>query len=435
MLAFFLASSFLFPPYAADFLLFLPGALVIVANTVPLNKRPLYTGMAGGMGGIGSVAGPILGGVITEKLSFRFCFYLSLPFGMITLALVIFLLKLPGTTATKLENTTFLKRLAYFDPFGTLVFIPAVVCLLLALQFGGSKYPWNSGFIIGLLIAFSVLISIFIRIQLWTQEKATVPPRILKRRSIWSSSLFAFSMGGAFIIVTFYLPIWFQVIRGVSAVRSGIDTLVRVLIIHRPAIDATQPVILSLVVGSVAAGVLITIVGYYAPFMVLSSIFTVVGTGMLAALTVTSNTVNWLPFEILCGFGVGLGMQQPMLAAQTVLDLKDVPIGTALVMFANTLGGALFVSIAQNVFTNRLVTGLIATVPDVSPSFVLSAGADSLKNSVAPEFLPGVLSAYNQALTTTFYVAMALGGVSVVGAFAVEWLSVKGKNTDMMLPA
>jgi hypothetical protein len=259
--------------------------------------------------------------------TFRFCFYLSLPIGAITLAIVILLFKMRDTGTVKLDNTSFSRKLAHSDPFGTLVFVPAITSLLLALQWGGSKYPWNSGLIIGLLVAFAVLASFFIAIQLWAQEKATIPPCILTRRSIWSSSLFTFCIGGSFIIIIFYLSIWFQVIRGDSAVHSGIDTL---------------PVILALVFGTVIAGALITTIGYHAPFMILWSIPTVVGTGMLAGLTNASTISNWLPFEILCGLGVGLGMRQPMLAAQTVLDFKDVPIGTAVVMFANALGESSF---------------------------------------------------------------------------------------------
>ncbi|KAK7019566.1 DHA14-like major facilitator [Favolaschia claudopus] len=379
------------------------GALVIIANSVPLAKRPLYTGMIGGMGGIGCVTGPIIGGIITDKLSFRYCFYLSLPLGGITLSLVIFFLKIQHSSTRIVTTTNFFQRLLNFDPFGTLVFIPAITSLLLVLQWGGSKYP-----------------SIFTAIQIVAQDRATIPPRILLRRSIWSSSLFAFALGGAFIIVTFYLPIWFQVIHGDSAARSGVNTL---------------PVVIALVAGSVVAGGLITLIGYYAPFMILASILTLVGTGILTSLHLSSTLANWMPFEILCGLGVGFGIQQPMLAAQTVLDLRDIPTGTALVMFSNTLGGALFVAIAQNVFTNTFISRLTETVPGISATLILSAGADSLKDAIPPQFLHAVLIAYNQSLSSAFIVAMSLAGLSFAGAFLVEWRSVKGRSIEGMIAA
>ncbi|KAJ7485872.1 major facilitator superfamily domain-containing protein [Mycena latifolia] len=396
------------------------GAMIIVAHTVPLAKRPIYSGLIGGMYGIASVAGPLMGGAFTDKVTWRWCFYINLPIGAITLAVIVFLFKMPRSGVVKPEPATFTQRLSLFDPYGTAVFIPAIVSLLLALQWGGSKYPWKSSRIIALFVVFGILISIFISVQLWKQDRATIPPRILKKRSIWSSAMYSFCIGSAFFILAFYLPIWFQAIRGVSAVHSGIDNL---------------PMILSLVVASIIAGGLITKIGYYTPFMIASSVLAAVGTGLVSTLKVNSGHTKWMPFEIVCGLGVGLGMQQPMLAAQNVLPLKDVPVGTSIIMFSQTLGGALFISIAQNVFTNKLVSGLIANVPGVSPALVLSAGATSLKDAVAPEFLQGVLEAYNQALVAAFYVAIAMSCLSLVGALFVEWRSIKGKDIEMTMGA
>ncbi|KAJ7491777.1 DHA14-like major facilitator [Mycena galericulata] len=393
------------------------GAMIIIANTVPLAKRPVHTGLIGGMYGIASVAGPLMGGAFTDsKLSWRWCFYINLPIGAVTLAVVILLFKMPKRAQVHSVPATFAERFALFDPWGTLVFIPAIVSLLLALQWGGSKYPWKSGRIIALFVVFGVLISIFVVIQLWKQDSGTIPPRILKQRSIWSGALYIFCIDSAFFILSFYLPIWFQAIRGVSAVHSGIDNL---------------PMILSLVVASIIAGGSISVVGYYAPFMIASSVISAVGTGLISTLKVNSGHTKWIPYEIIAGLGAGLGIQQPMLAAQAVLELKDVPIGTSIIMFADTLGGALFISIGQSVFTNKLVKGLIERVPGVSPAIVLSAGATSLKDAVAPEFLDAVLFVYNEALVAAFYVAIAMSSLSLVGALIIEWRSIKGKKIEM----
>ncbi|KAJ7055580.1 DHA14-like major facilitator [Mycena amicta] len=400
------------------------GALIIVANTVPLAKRPIFTGLIGGMYGIASVAGPLLGGEFTDsKLTWRWCFYINLPVGAVTLAVIIFLFEMPQThanQATASTDTSLSARLALFDPLGTLFFIPAIVCVLLALQWGGSKYAWNSGTIIALLVVFAVLICGFIAIQLWKKDGATIPPRVLKQRSIWSGAFYAFCIGAAFFILNFYLPLWFQAIHSVSAVHSGIDNL---------------PLILSVVVASIFSGVIITQIGYYAPFMIASSVISAVGTGLMTTLKVDSNHTKWIPFEIICGLGVGLGMQQPMLAAQAVLELKDVPIGTSIIMFANTLGGALFISIGQNVFTNKLASGLVARVPGINPALILSAGATSLKSAVSAQDLPAVLLAYNDALIAAFYVGIAMSCLSLVGSLAIEWKNIKGKNIEMAVGA
>ncbi|KAF7320773.1 DHA14-like major facilitator [Mycena chlorophos] len=394
------------------------GALIIVANTVPLEKRAIYSGLIGGMYGIASVAGPLMGGAFTDsKLTWRWCFYINLPVGAITLLVIIIFFKMPKTHKINTnQNLTFMERAALFDPLGSLFFIPAIVCVLLALQWGGSRYAWHSGTIIGLLCAFGVLILIFIAIQIWRQDKATIPPRIFKQRSIWSGAFFAFSIGGAFFILSYYLPVWFQAIHGVSAVHSGIDNI---------------PLILSVVVASIFAGGVITKIGYYAPFMIAASAVAAIGTGLISTLKVNSNHTRWIPFEIICGLGIGMGMQQPMLAAQVVLDLVDVPTGVSIIMFSQTLGGALFISIGDNVFTNKLVSGLVANVPGLNPEIVLSTGATSLTSSFSPAQLPGVLAAYNDALVAAYYVSVAMCCLSMIGALVMEWKSVKGKTIEM----
>ncbi|KAJ7644907.1 DHA14-like major facilitator [Roridomyces roridus] len=395
------------------------GAMIIISRSVPLAKRPMYTGIIGGMYGISSVAGPLMGGVFTDKVSWRWCFYINLPIGAVTLAVVIFIFKMPRHSIdSKSTANSFASHLALFDPHGTLVFIPAIVSLLLALQWGGSKYPWNSWRIILLFVFFGILISIFVAVQLWKGDGATIPPRIIKKRSIWSGVFFAICSGGAFMIFSFWLPIWFQAIHGVSAIHSGIDNL---------------PMILSLIVTSVFAGALITWIGYYTPLMILSSNLSAIGAGLLCTLNTTSGHTRWFPYEVICGVGIGLGMQQPLLAAQAVLDLSDVPVGTSLIMFAQTLGGAIFVSIGQNVFTNKLVQGLVKNVPGINPMLVLGVGATDLRDAIDPQFFHQVLEVYNQALVAAFYVAVAMACLSLFGALTMEWTNIKGKKMEIVV--
>ncbi|KAJ7183209.1 major facilitator superfamily domain-containing protein [Mycena filopes] len=392
------------------------GALIIIAHAVPLQKRPIYTGMIGGMYGIASVAGPLLGGTFTDKVTWRWCFYLNLPLGAVTIIVMLVFFKMPKSADHPPSNTTLRERITRFDPIGSVLFIPAIISLLLALQWGGSKYAWNNGRIIALFVVFGCLIAAFIAVQIWKQEDATVPPRIFKKRSIWAASIFSLCLGSSFFILVFYLPIWFQAIKGVSAVKSGIDNL---------------PMILALVIGSMLAGILISQFGYYVPFMLLSSVLMAVGAGLLSTLKTNTGHAHWIGYQVVFGLGVGAGMQGPLLVAQTALDLADVPIGTSIVMFVQTLGGALFISVGQNVFQNKLISGLVAKVPGVSPMLVISSGATSLKNAIDPQYLPAVLEVYNTALVNAFYVSIAMGALSLVGSTLTEWKSVKGKNIEM----
>lgn len=113
-----------------------------------------------------------------------------------------------------------------------------------------------------------------------------------------------------------------------------------------------------------------------------------------------------------------------------MLSIDDIPVGTAVIIFSQTLGGALFVSVGQNVFTNRLASGLMEAAPELDPAVVLSVGATNLKDVVPSQFLDGVQVAYNNALANTWYVSVALSALSIVAGFGMEWKSVKGKKVD-----
>lgn len=386
------------------------GAVLIVAHTVPLRTRATYTGLIGAMYGIASVAGPLMGGAFTDHLTWRWCFYINLPFGAVTAIFIVFFFTSPQRK--KAAKLTFRDQLKHFDLEGFAFFAPAIVSLLLALQWGGSKYAWANGRIIALFVVFAVLISIFVGIQFWKKELATVPPRVFANRNVWGAAIYAAFLGASFFIMVYYLPIWFQAIKGASATKSGIMNL---------------PMILSLVIMSVIAGGLVTAIGYYTPFMYGSSVLMSIGAGLLTTFALDTNHSKWIGYQVLYGLGVGMGMQQTLMAVQTALPLADVPIGTAIIMFAQTLGGALFISVAQNVFQNGLIKNLGSVVPDLPVAIVLNTGATELSHQIPAQYLTGVLRAYNDALTNTFYVSVAMSALSIIGALAVEWKSMKGK--------
>jgi predicted small integral membrane protein len=123
-------------------------------------------------------------------------------------AVFIFFYYNPTKSAAQNLATTWREKLEQFDLFGTLVFLPMIVCLLLALQWGGSKYPWSDGRVIGLFVVFGVLLIVFVGIQIWKKDHATVPPRLLKNRTVAGACWFVISLGASFFIFIYYLPIW-----------------------------------------------------------------------------------------------------------------------------------------------------------------------------------------------------------------------------------
>jgi MFS family permease len=188
----------------------------------------------------------------------------------------------------------------------------------------------------------------------------------------------------------------------------------------------TIPFVLALVIGAIFAGGCTQHFGYYVPFMLASAIIVPIATGLFTTFHTDTGHAKWFGYQVLVGFGIGLGMQQSSMAAQTCLDKIDVPTGVSLMFFGQQLGGTVFVSVGQNVLSSRLIAGLLAAkVPGLDASMVVNTGATNLRDAVKPEFLAAVLKAYNHAVTTVFAVAVGTSCILIVGAVFMEWKSVK----------
>lgn len=309
----------------------------------------------------------------------------------------------------KVEPAPLLTHIKRLDPLGALFFIPGIVSLLLALEWGGSTYTWNNWRIILLFCLFGALMIVYAIIQHLTPDTASIPTRVITQRSVFLATMFTFFIAGSMLMLVYYLPIWFQTVKLVNPLSSGIYTL---------------PLVLALVASSILNGIGTQKLGYYVPSMLLSPSLMAIGQGLLSTLNRGSSQGEWVGYQFLSGFGLGMGMQTGSLAVQTVLPPGDLSIGVALIFFSQQLGGAVFTTVGQTILSNLLVSKL-AGIPGINPEEVVKQGATDLIKIVPSQDIDLVICIYDYTLTKIFLAAMGLAFAALLCAAGMEWKTIK----------
>ena len=391
--------------------------MTIMVYVIPLHNLPMYQAIGGLSMSCTSVLGPLIGGAFTTDVSWRWCFYINLCVGMPFIGYLAFFLKLPNMP--KRERTSFKEQIRKLDPIGTIIFIGGVTSLLLAVQWGGTTYPWNDGRIVALFVVFGVSMPIFVWVQYRAGDDASMPLRIITQRTVALATIYATLIGGSLTSMIYYIPLWFQAVQAVSAVQSGIRTI---------------PMMLAMMLSALLAGPFVKRQGYYVPPMILAGILGPIGAGLISTFWLDTSEGKWIGYQIIYGFGQGLGVQQTGLAIQAVLARRDLPIGGAFNFFGIGLGGAIFVSVADNIFINHYADN-VAGIPNLPPDFALNTGATTLRATVPPNELDAVLFAYNAALKDCWYVGVALAALLTPVALGMEWKDIRRKQNGPGKPA
>ncbi|KAJ5678899.1 hypothetical protein N7462_007143 [Penicillium macrosclerotiorum] len=408
------------------------GSLTIIASSVPLHKSPSLIGMMMGFCQLGIVLGPLLGGAFTEYASWRWCmypiiesfeagsltdyhhegFYINLPIGALVAVLLIFI-EIPdqgSKPSIKSAANTITHNL---DLIGFVLFAPAAIQLLLALEYGQNEFPWNSATVIGLFCGSGATLIVFLLWEYRMGDRAMIPLSMLAKRTVWSSCVVMFCIFAMVLSAAYYLPVYFQAIKDESPMMSGVYLL---------------PSILAQLAFAVASGALIGKMGYYMPWTIACGILSSIGSGLLSTLTVRTSTGKWVGYQILLGAGRGAGFQTPIIAIQNSLPTTQVSVGMSILMFFQTLSGAIFLCAADLIFSSGLESLIPKEAPNVNPQTVISAGATGIRNVVSSEDLPGVLKAYAQSIDHVFYMCAALGCLCLIFSFGMGWKDIRKKE-------
>ncbi len=329
-------------------------AFATIGDVIPPRERGKYMGYFGAVFGLSSVAGPLLGGLLTDGPGWRWIFWINLPIGLVALGIVGAVLKLPHV-----------KRSHKIDYLGAAVVTAAVTTLLLAVSWSGPDNGWGSATTIGLLVAAVVLAVAFVFVELRVSEPI-IPMDLFKGRIFSGYAGFAFLLGFAMFGALIFLPLYLQAVKDLSPTRSGLALL---------------PMIVGIFSASIPSGQLMSKTGRYKIYPIISAVL--VGGAMVMLSTLSLSTPYWqlAIYMFVMGSGLGLSMQITVTAAQNSVPRKHMGTATSTMTFFRSMGGAIGTAVYGAVLTSRLTDHLGDIVPNTAQNMVgmLAKAANSVQ--------------------------------------------------------
>jgi EmrB/QacA subfamily drug resistance transporter len=379
------------------------GALTVtstalIADVIPLRLRGQYQGALGAVFGVTTVIGPLLGGVFTDDLSWRWVFYVNVPIAVVVIALAA--RTIPSVRSGNKPR---------IDYLGCLFVALGATGLTLATSWGGTQYAWGSATIIGLFAASVVALAIFVVVELRTAEPI-LPMRLFRSRVFSVCSVLSFIVGFAMIGSITFMPTFLQYVNGVSATTSGLRML---------------PMVLGLLVTALGSGVVVSRTGRYRPFPIAGSAITAVGLYLLSRMD--AHTSIWAEslFLLVLGAGIGLIMQILTLVVQNTVAYADLGTATSGVTFFRTLGGSFGASLMGSIYANGLKGKLAAAL--VSARVPASAvSRPELVRKLGAAARSPVVAAYAASLQHVFLFAVPIAVVAFGLALFLPQVAMRG---------
>lgn len=361
-------------------------AQAIIAEVVSPRERGRYQGYFGAVFGAASVGGPLLGGFLTDNISWRWVFYVNVPLGLA--ALVVTALFVPRS------DTHGHPRIDYL---GAAVLAVAVSCIVLLTTWGGTEHAWGSPTIVGLGGAGVALLGVLVVIERRATEPI-VPIHLFANRAFNVASAVSFIIGVSMFGAISFLPLFLQVVHGASATNSGL---------------LLMPLMLGLLGASMLAGQIITRTGRYKVFPIVGTAIAAVSMFLLSTMSASSSESRVTLHMVTMGVGIGFAMQPLVLATQNSVRRSELGAATASVTFARSMGGSIGVALYGALFNNLLADRIGRTIPVGEGGFTPQA-VQALTGR-ARDF---VVNGFADALTTVFLYATPI----VVLGFALTWL-------------
>ncbi len=369
------------------------GAQASVGDVVSPRDRGRYQGIFGAVFGVSSVLGPLLGGFFVDHLSWRWIFYVNVPIGVVALVVTAVVLPSAGTRSRHV-----------IDYLGTSLLALAATAVILLTSLGGITYRWGSAPIVGMGVAGAVLLAGFVVAERRAREPV-IPLHLFGNRTFAATGAIGFVVGFAMFGAITFLPLYMQVVKGVSPTASGLRLL---------------PLMAGLLVTSIGSGLIISRWGRYKVFPVVGTAVMGLGLYLLSHVGAATGTLFTTAAMVVLGLGLGMVMQVLVIAVQNAVGYEDLGTATSGATFFRSIGASFGVAIFGAIFSNQLVSQLHRFLPS------LRVPAGSSGTSITPAQLAslpapvhrGIVLAYAAALQKVFLVAVPVAAV----AFALTWL-------------